>query len=241
MTYPPQSPEPNQYGAAPGPGGPAPQPAGPDPLVEWGVKEHPGRPKKINQLTQLLWGYVALSVLMVPLAIIAMVTAPWWAATGFLVVSAIIGLIFHGGVAITLAWFITKSRLGAFGAQDPRIGLYIGYGLLGLFSLGGLWVGWGWIAAVGALVSLARLGAVGFSFYLLTQPEVEHYLRAQPGNQPKAPAAPPQGYPQQQGYQQAPGQQPQGYPQQQPAPGYPQQQPPNPGQQQAPPPGYPQQ
>lgn len=235
MTYPPQSPEPNPYGAAPGPGAPGPQqPGGPDLLTEWGAKEHPGRPKKINQLTQLLWGYVALSVLMVPLAIVAMMTAPWWAATGFVVASSIVGLIFHGGVAGTIAWFITKSRLGVFGAQDPRVGLWVGYGLLGLFSLGGLWVGWGWIAAVGALVSLARLGAVGFSFYLLSQPDVLHYLRSQPGNQPKPPQVPPHGYPQQppaQGYQQAPGQQP-------PAPGYPQQ-PPAPGQQVPPPPGYP--
>ncbi|MFB9662327.1 hypothetical protein ACFQS3_06370 [Glycomyces mayteni] len=246
MTYPPQSPEPNQYGAAPGPGAPGPQPGGPDLLTEWGAKAHPGRPPKINQLTQVLWGYVALSVLMVPLAILAMATAPWWAATGFLVASAIVGVIFHGGVAGTIAWFITKGKLGAFGAQDPRVGLYIGYGLLGLFSLGGLWVGWGWIAAVGALVSLARLGAVGFSFYLLTQPEVEHWLRAQPGNQPKAPQVPPGGYQQQPGAQGYPQQPPaQGYPQQPgqqpPAPGYPQQQPPAPGQQVPPPPGYPQQ
>ncbi|WP_194202067.1 hypothetical protein [Glycomyces albidus] len=240
MTYPPQSHEPNQYGAAPGPGGPGPQP-GPsgDFATEWGIKEHPARPKKVNQLTQLLWAYFGLSVLMLVFSIIGVATAPWWMGVGFLVVTGIVGLVFHA-LSVVIAWFITKDKLGVFGAQDPRIPLYVGLGLLGLFSLGGLWSGWGWLAALSVLIGLARLGAVGAGFYLLTQPEVEHYLRSRPGNQPKPPAAPPQGGYQQQppaGYQQ---QAPQGYPQQPPAQGHPQQQPPAPGHQ-APPPGYPQQ
>jgi hypothetical protein len=229
MTYPPQSSQPNQYGA-PGPGGPVPQPGGNgDFFTEWGLKENPARPKKVNQLTQILWAYFGLSVLMLLLTVLAIATIPFFG--GFAIATGIVGLVFHG-LSIVIAWFVNKDKLGVFGAQDPRLALWIGFGLLGLFSLGGIWGGWGWYAAVGAIVGLARLGAVGFGFYLLAQPEVEHYLRSRPGNQPKPPAAPPQG-----GYQQPP----QGYPQQPPAPGYPQQQPPAPGQQQVPPPGYPQQ
>ncbi|GAA2302269.1 hypothetical protein GCM10009853_068570 [Glycomyces scopariae] len=237
MTYPPQSPEPHQYGA-PGPQGPAPQQGGTgDFATEWGIKEHPGRPKKVNQLTQLLWAYFGLSVLMLLFAIVGVATAPWYIATGFIVASGIVGLVFHG-LSIGIAYFITKDKLGVFNAQDPRLPLWIGLGLLGLFSLGGLWGGWGWFAALSVIIGLARLAAVGAGFFLLSQPEVVHYLRSRPGNQPKTP--PQGGYaPQQGGYAQQPPQQ--GYPQQQPAPGYPQQQPPNPGQQQAPPPGYPQQ
>lgn len=214
MTYPQQPPEPNPYGADPG-GGPAgpPPPGGPNPAqgdfaLEWGIKEHPSRPKKVNQLTQLLWAYFALSALMTLFAIVAVATIPFIGA--FVAVGGVIGLVFHG-LSIAMAWFITRERLGVFGASDPRLPLYIGFGLLGLFSLGGLWGGgWGWYLTIGLLVGLARLAAVGAGFYLLTQPEVGQYLKSRPGNLPKPPHQPP----------------PHGYPQQPPGPG------------QAPPPGY---
>lgn len=224
MTYPPQPPESNPYGAAPGggPAGPPPQQGGPYPghhpghapaqgdfATQWGIKENPARPKKVNQLTQLLWAYFALSALMALLAIVALATIPFIGA--FVAVGGIIGLIFHG-LSIAMAWFITKDKLGAFGAADPRVPLYIGFGLLGLFSLGGLFSGgWGWYLVLGMLVGLARLVAVGAGFYLLFQPEVEQYLKSRPGNLPKPPhQPPPHGYPQQPpGPGQAP---PQGYP-----------------------------
>jgi hypothetical protein len=232
MTYPPQPPESPQYGAAPGGGpvGPPPPQGGPHPgqgdfATEWGIKANPARPKKVNQLTQLLWAYFGLSALMALFAILAIATIPFLGA--FVAVGAIIGLIFHG-LSIAMAWFITKDKLGVFGAADPRVALYVGFGLLGLFSLGGFWGGWGWFAVVGVLIALARLAAVGLGFYLLFQPEVEHYLKSRPGNQPK----PPQQHP---GYPQQP---PPGYQQQPPPPGY-QQQPPPPGQ--APPQSYQQQ
>ncbi|MCD0447143.1 hypothetical protein LO763_26350 [Glycomyces sp. A-F 0318] len=217
MTYPPQSPEPNQHGAAPGPG-PQSGPTG-DFALEWGIKEHPDRPKKVNQLTQLMWAYFGLSVLMLLFAVVGVATAPWWIATGFIVASGIVGLIFHSA-SIGIAWLVTKEKLGVFGAQDPRIPLAVGLGLLGLFSLGGLFGGWGWFMALSVLVGLARLAAVGAAFYLLYQPEVGQWLASRPGNRPKPPVPP---------------QHPGGHPQQPPAPGYPQQ--PAPGQ--APPPGQP--
>lgn len=243
MTYPPQPPESHPHGATPGggPSGPPPQQGGPQPgqgdfATEWGIKENSGRPKKVNQLTQLLWAYFAATVLLALFAIIAVATVPWFG--GFIIGSAVVGLIFHG-LSIAIAWFITKDKLGVFGAADPRVPLYIGLGVLGLFSLGGFYGGWGlgWFAALSVLLGLARIAAVGAAFYLLTQPEVEQYLKSRPGNLPKPPQGPPHGHPQQ------PGQATPGYPQQPPAPGqapppgY--QQPPAPGQ--APPPGYPQQ
>ena len=218
MTYPPQSPEPSQHGAAPGPGGPGPQPGpSPDFAIEWGIKEHPERPKKVNQLTQLMWGYFALSVLMLLFAVVGVATAPLWVATGVIVASGIVGLVFHG-LSIGIAWLVTREKLGVFGAQDPRIPLAIGLGLLGLFSLGGLFGGWGWFMALSVLIGLVRIAAVGASFYLLYQPEVGHWLASRPGNRPKPPQHPGGGYPQ----QQPPTQ---GYPQQPPAPGQAQQPP----------------
>ncbi|SDE55727.1 hypothetical protein [Glycomyces harbinensis] len=232
MTYPPQSPEPHQYPGAPGPGvpGPQPNPSG-DFATEWGIKEHPGRPKKINQLTQLMWAFAAATVLNLVFAIIASATAPWWYGTGFFTGAAVFGLIL-GAAAVAIAWFVIKDKLGAFGANDPRLPLYITLGVLGFFSLGGFASGWsiGWYAALSALLALAKLGAVVAAFYLLLQPETEHWLKSRPGNQPKPPV-PPQhpggGYPQQPG---GPQQQ-----QQPPGGGY--QQPPAAGQQI--PPGYP--
>ena len=217
MTYPPQPPESNPYGAAPGgPAGPPPH-YGPaqgqgDFATEWGIKEHPGRPKKVNQFTQLLWAYAAATVLAFLFSIIASATAPWWYGTGFIVGGAVFGLII-GALAVAIAWFVTKDKLGTFGAADPRVPLYIGLGVLGFFSLGGFVGGWGlgWYAALGTLLALAKLAAVGAGFYLLFQPEVEQYLKSRPGNRPKPPHQPP----------------PHGYPQQPPGPG------------QAPPTGYP--
>jgi hypothetical protein len=219
MTYPPQPPESNPYGATPGggPAGPPPPQGGAHPgqtpgqgdfATEWGIKENPARPKKVNQLTQLLWAYFAVAVLLVLFAIIAVATIPWFG--GFIIGTAIVGLIFHG-LSIAIVWFITRDKLGVFGAADPRVPLYIGLGVLGLFSLGGFYGGWGlgWYAALAVLLGLARIAAVGAAFYLLTQPEVEQYLKSRPGNLPKPPQQPP----------------PHGYPQQPPAPG------------QAPPPG----
>jgi len=236
MTYPPQSPPPNQYGSAPGPGpgGPGPQPGAPaDFATQWGIKENPGRPKKLNQLTQLLWAYFGVTVLLALFAIVATATIPFFG--GFIIASSIVGLIFHG-LSIVIVWFITKEKLGAFGAQDPRMPLYIGLGILGFFALGGFFggFGFGWFVIFGVLLGLARIAAVGAAFYLVTQPEVEHWLKSRPGNQRKPPVPPQGGYPQQgpghpqQGY-------PQGYPQQ--GPGYQQPQPPAAGQQI--PPGYP--
>jgi hypothetical protein len=205
MTYPPQPPQPNPYGAAPGggPAGPPPQyggaPQGHDFATEWGIKENPARPKKVNQLTQLLWAYAAAAVLIFLFAIIAAATAPWWYGPGFIIGGAVFGLII-GALAVAIAWFINKDKLGTFGAQDPRVPLYIGLGILGFFALGGFFGGWslGWFAALGALLALAKLGAVGAAFYLTTQPEVEQYLRSRPGNLPKPPhQPPPHGYPQQ--------------------------------------------
>jgi hypothetical protein len=219
MTYPPQPPQPNPYGADPGgsPAGPPPQYGGPpqgqsDFASEWGIKENPGRPKKVNQFTQLLWVYAAATALAFVFSLIASATAPWWYATGFMVGGAVFGLIL-GAVAIAIAWFVTKDKLGTFGAADPRVPLYIGLGILGFFSLGGFFGGWGlgWYAALGTLLGLAKLGAVGAGFYLLLQPEVEQYLKSRPGNHPKPPHhGPPPGYP-----QQPPG------PPQTPPPGYP--------------------
>ncbi|HEX2143230.1 MAG TPA: hypothetical protein VHG10_01860 [Glycomyces sp.] len=195
MTYQ-QPPEPNPHGPAPGsgPAGPSPQYGGPGPsqgdfATEWGIKEHPGRPKKINQLTQLLWAYFGLSVLMLVFAIMASALIPFFG--GLVVASNIVGLIFHG-LAIAIAWFITRDRLGAFGAADPRMPLYIGFGILGFFSLGGIFSwGLGWFGVLSLLVGLARIAAVAAGFYLLTQPEVEQYLRSRPGNQRKPPHQPP--------------------------------------------------
>lgn len=229
MTYAPPPSSPGQ------PAGAAPPPAS-DPMAEWGIKPHPGRPQRVNWLTQALWGYMAASVLMLLFAIIAVATAPWWFATGFIVTSGIVGLVFHS-LSIVIVWFIVKEKLGTFGAADPRMPLYIGLGILGFFGLSGFFGGWGlgWYAALGTLLALAKLAAVGGAFALLLQPEVEQWLRSKPGNQPRQQPAypqqgPPPGYPQQ---GPPPGQQP-GYPQQQPPPpGY-QQQPPAPGQQQWP-------
>ncbi|MCH7232578.1 hypothetical protein L0U85_17210 [Glycomyces sp. L485] len=202
MAYPPQPPGPSRPGGA-------------DPLIEWGVKPHPGRPQKVNWLTQVLWAYMAIAVLMLLFSIIAVATAPLWMATGFIVTSGIVGLIFHA-LSIVLVWFIVKERLGVFGAQEPRTALYIGLGVLGFFSLFGFFGGWGlgWYAAFGALLGLAKLGAVGAAFFLVFQPEVAQWLRSKPGNlprqqppqQPMPPGQPPQGHPQQ------------GYPQQPPSP-----------------------
>lgn len=206
MTYPPQPPESNPYGAAPGggPAGPPPQYGGApqgqgDFASEWGIKENPGRPKKVNQFTQLLWVYAAATVLVFLFSLIASATAPWWYGTGFIVGGAVFGLIF-GAMAVVIAWFVTRDKLGTFGAADPRVPLYIGLGILGFFSFGGFLGGWGlgWFAALGSLLALAKLGAVGAGFYLLFQPEVEQYLKSRPGNQPKPPhQPPPHGYPHQ--------------------------------------------
>ncbi|WP_035737839.1 hypothetical protein [Glycomyces arizonensis] len=212
MTYPPQ---PGQPANGPGPQ----QPSGQDPLIEFGVKPNPARPVKVNWLTQALWGYLAASVLMLVFAIIAVATAPWWIATGFIVVSGVVGLVFHA-LSGVIAYFIAKEKLGVFGAADPRTILLIGFGILGFFSLFGFFGGWGlgWYAAIGALLGLARLAAVGAMFALVFQPEVHQWLLSKPGNFPRRPPVPPgqQGYPQQQpppgqGYQQppaGPGQQP---------------------------------
>lgn len=208
MTYPPQSPEPNPYGAAPGQPGPGSQPgASSDFATEWGVKENPNRPKKVNQLTQALWAYAAASVLIALLTIVAVAAVPWFG--GFIIGPVIVGLIFHG-LSVVIVWFIAKEKLGVFNAADPRNPLYILLGVLGFFAVTGFFGGWslGWYAALTALLSLARLAAVGAAFFLVTQPEVEHWLKSRPGNQRKTP--PPQA-----GYQQQP-----------PPPGYPQQQPP---------------
>jgi hypothetical protein len=194
MTYPHQGGQPSRPG---------------DFATDWGIKEHPSRPKKVNQLTQSLWAYFGLSALMVLFAIVGAATIPLFG--GFLIASNIVGLIFHG-LAIVIAWFIVKDKLGVFGAADPRVPLYIGFGILGFFSLGGFY-GWGvgWFGALSAIVGLARIAAVAAGFYLLVQPEVEQYLKSRPGNQPKPPhQPPPHGYP-----QQPPG------PSQTPPPGYP--------------------
>ncbi|GAB3645164.1 hypothetical protein [Glycomyces tarimensis] len=206
MTYPP--PPSGAHGA-----GPSPSPGAADPLAEWGVKPSPDRPQKVNWLTQALWAYMAASVLMLLLAIIAVASAPWWMATGFIVTTGIVGLVFHG-VSIVMVWFIVKERLGVFGAADPRVGLYIGLGILGFFSLFGFFGGWGigWYGALSALLGLAKLGAVGAGFFLVFQPEVEQWLRSRPGNRPKQQPVPHQGQPPQ-------GYGPQGHPQQPPAPG----------------------
>jgi MFS family permease len=204
MTYPPQPPEPNPYGAAPGggPAGPPPQYGGApqgqgDFASEWGIKENPSRPKKVNQLTQLLWLYAAATVLVFLFSLIASATAPWWYGTGFIVGGAVFGMVI-GALAVAVAYFITKDKLGAFGATDPRTPLYIGLGILGFFSLGGFVGGWGlgWYAALGALLALGKLAAIGAAFYLVMQPEVEQYLKSRPGNLPKPPhQGPPHGYP----------------------------------------------
>ncbi|HLU55805.1 MAG TPA: hypothetical protein VKZ81_10110 [Pseudonocardia sp.] len=221
MTYPPQAGQPTN--------GPQ-QPPASDPLTEFGVKPNPARPAKVNWLTQALWGYLAVSVLMLLFSIIAVATAPWWLSTGFIVVSGIVGLVFHSLSAV-IAWFVSKEKLGMFGASDPRTILLIGFGILGFFSLFGFFGGWGlgWYAALGALLGLARLAAVGAMFALVFQPEVHQWLLSKPGNLPSRPPAAP-GH--QQGYQQPPQ-----------APGYPQQQPPGQQGYQQPPsgPGYPQQ
>jgi hypothetical protein len=212
MTHPPQSPDPSQYGGGP---------ASADFATEWGLKEHPERPKKVNQLTQLLWAYAAATVLNLVFAILASATAPWWYGTGHLTGAAVFGLII-GAFAIATAWFVTKDRLGVFGAQDPRTPLYIALGVLAFFALGGFTGGWtvGWYAALSTLLALAKLAAVGIAFYLLTRPEVAHWLQSRPGNRPKTPPRHPGG----------------GHPQQQPpAQGHPQQ-PPGPAPQ---PPGQP--
>lgn len=217
MTYPPQS--------------PGPQPQASDPLAEWGIKPNPARPQKVNWLTQALWGYMAVSVLMLLFAVIAVATAPLWAATGFIVMSAIVGLAFHA-LSVVIVWFIVKEKLGVFGASDPRVVLLIAFGILGFFALFGFFGGWGlgWYAALGALLGLARLGAVGAAFALVFQPEVEQWIRSRPGNQPKVQPVQQQPYPQQ---PPMPGQ-----PQQYPQPGQPQQ-PPAPGQQHPPQPPAP--
>ncbi|WP_460540237.1 energy-coupling factor transporter transmembrane component T family protein [Glycomyces halotolerans] len=230
MTHPPQQPPPGAAGNGPQ------QPPASDPLSEWGAKPHPGRPQKVNWLTQALWAYMAASVLMLVFSIIALITVPFLG--GFVVASGIVGLIFYS-LSIVIVWFIVKEKLGVFGASDPRTPLLIGFGILGFFALFGVFGGWGlgWIAIFNVLLGLARLAAVGAVFYLVFQPEVHQWLLSRPGNRPKNPPAPPQGY----------GQQPPapGYPQQQApqAPGYPQQQQPpaGPPQQQPPAPGYPQQ
>lgn len=212
MTYPHQ---PGQPMNGPGPQQP---PSASDPLADLGVKPNAARPAKVNWLTQALWGYLAASVLMLLLSIIAVATAPWWLSTGFIVMSGVVGLVFHS-LSGVIAWFIAKGRLGVFGAADPRTVLLIGFGILGFFSLFGFFGGWGlgWYAAFGALLGLARLAAVGASFALVFQPEVHQWLLAQPGNRPKTPPAAAQGYPQQQ-----PGGQP-GFPQQGGQQGHPQQ------------------
>lgn len=211
MTYPPQSGQPQQ------------PPSSSDPLTEFGIKPNPARPVKVNWLTQALWGYLAASVLMLLFSIVAVATAPWWLSTGFIVVSGIVGLVFHGLSAV-IAWFVAKEKLGVFGAADPRNPLLIGFGILGFFSLFGFFGGWGlgWYAALGALLGLARLAAVGAMFALVFQPEVHQWLLSKPGNRPSRPPT-------------VPGQ-PQGYPQQPPAPGqgHPQQPPGQQGYQQPP-------
>src|SRR5690606_19879157 len=107
MTYPPQAGQPTN--------GPQ-QPPASDPLTEFGVKPNPARPAKVNWLTQALWGYLAVSVLMLLFSIIAVATAPWWLSTGFIVVSGIVGLVFHSLSAV-IAWFVSKEKLGMFGAS----------------------------------------------------------------------------------------------------------------------------
>lgn len=192
------------------PESPRPGPNQSDPLVEWGVKPNPARPQKVNWLTQAMWAYMAASVLMLLFSIIAVATAPWWFATGFIVTSGIVGLVFHS-LSVVIAWFVVKERLGVFGAADPRNPLLIGLGILGFFGLSGFFGGWGlgWYAALGGLLGLARLAAVGAAFALVFQPEVVDWLRSRPGNQRKNPPQTPQGPPPQPGYpQQPPGPQP---------------------------------
>ncbi|GAB4000450.1 hypothetical protein GCM10029992_32390 [Glycomyces albus] len=173
------------------------------------MKPNPARPQKVNWLTQAMWAYMAASVLMLLFSIIAVATAPWWFATGFIVTSGIVGLIFHS-LSVAIAWFVAKEKLGAFGAADPRNPLLIGLGILGFFALSGFFGGWGlgWYAALGALLGLVRLAAVGAAFALVFQPEVTDWIRSRPGNQRKNPPPTPQGYP--------PQQPPPGYPQQPP-------------------------
>ncbi|MEU6858781.1 hypothetical protein AB0B28_07905 [Glycomyces sp. NPDC046736] len=216
MTYPPQSPEPNPHGAGPGPGAPGQGPGpSPDLLVEWGIKENPNRPKKINQFTQALWAYAAATVLILIFAILASATAPWWYATGFLVGGAVFNLLWGAG-AVVVVWLVAKERLGVFGATDARVPLYIALGVLGFFSLGGFFGVWaiGWFAALGSLLALVKLAAIGAAFYLLFQPDVAHWIRSRPGNQPKPPVPP---------------QHPGNYPPQPPNPGVGHQQPPSSG------------
>ncbi|WP_199037160.1 hypothetical protein [Glycomyces salinus] len=204
MTYPPQPPGPGTGAPGQGPGPHSPGAA--DPLTHWGVKPDPGRPQKVNWLTQALWAYMAASVLMLLFAIVAVAAAPLWMATGYIVTSGIVGLVFYS-LSIAIVWFIVKEKLGVFGAADPRTPLLIGFGILGFFSLFGFFGGWGlgWYAALGSLLGLVRLAAVGAAFALVFQPEVHQWLLSKPGNRPNRPPTPPQGTP--------------GYPPTQPPPG----------------------
>ena len=194
--------------------GSGPNPPQSDLLAQWGITPNPARPQKVNWFTQALWAYLAASVVMLLLSIIAVATASWWVGTGIIVASGIFGIVFHS-LSGVIAWFTVKEKLGVFGAADPRNPLLIGLGILGLFSLFGVLSGWniGWYAALSALLGLARLAAVGAAFALVFQPEFEQWLRSRPGNQRKTPPNQPYGQQPPPGYPQQP---PQGNPQQQP-------------------------
>jgi len=69
MTYPHQGGQPSRPG---------------DFATDWGIKEHPSRPKKVNQLTQLLWAYFGLSGLMVLFAVVGAALALTVVATAAL-------------------------------------------------------------------------------------------------------------------------------------------------------------
>lgn len=174
-------------------------------FTEWGIKPSPVRPQKVTLLLQALWAYAAASVLISLLGFIAAASLPYYIGAGYITSAAIVSLLFGAG-AIAVAWFVVKEKLGLLGAQDPRVPLSIGLGIIGFFALYGFFGGWnvGWYSTFGILFGFLRLGAVGMAFAMLFQPETYHWLLSRPGNRPNpSPQQPPGAQP-----YQAPGQQP---------------------------------
>lgn len=190
MTYPSSQSDPNHH-ANGAPFHPNPPQYDNDFFRTWGIKPLAGRPQKITLLLQSLWAYAAASVLIAFLSLVAAASLPYYIGTSYFTSAAVISLVFGAG-AIAVAWFVVKEKLGLFGADDPRITLSIGLGIIGFFALYGFFGGWGvsWYSAFGVLLGLVQVGSVGLAFAMVFQPETHQWLLSRPGNRPNPPQQP---------------------------------------------------
>ncbi|MFG3339852.1 hypothetical protein [Glycomyces sp. NPDC048151] len=183
------------------PAGPVLPPA-PTFAQRWGFVPMEGRLSQVTWMLRLLWAYLAAGVVLMSISLSISVAIASFFNSGVGLVLNILSSLLVAAVALVLIWGIARERLGRFGFQDPKTGLYIGLGFLGLVSL------CGFIGAFKVPFAIVQLVAVlGVLGLLYTKP-VGNWLRDTPGNQSakapeQRPAADDQLFP---GYQPPPPQ-----------------------------------